>query len=106
MSQHFRPYSLTIFTTLIIALLLGPPLSIAKNLPTVCNIFHKKAMDQTTPCGKRAMFSKIQDKSLEVQAALFSNEDLEISHLTITENNFPSFLLPVGSIAKIIPLRC
>jgi hypothetical protein len=76
MSLRLRPHVFFILTTLLAVLLLGPPLSIAKNLPTVCNIFHKKAIDKEGPCGHRAVFSKIQDNSFEGEAVLSFDADL------------------------------
>ncbi len=72
MSPRFRPFGFIVLTGLIITLLMGPPLAIASNLPTACNIFDKR--DKAGPCGHRAMFSKIQDKSFEAEGVLFSND--------------------------------
>ena len=76
MLLRLRPHVFFILTTLLVALLLGPSLSIAKNLSTACNIFHKKAIDKEGPCGHRAMFSKVQDKSFQVEAVLSFDVDL------------------------------
>ena len=93
-------------TALVIALLLGPPLAIASNLPTVCNIFHKKTVDKEGHCGHRAIFSKIQDKSFEVGAVLVPGVDFETSHFLIIQSNPLSVSFPFGSNPQSSPLRC
>jgi len=106
MSLRLRPHVFFILITLLIALLIGPPLSIAKNLPTVCNIFDKKTADKAGPCGHGAMFSKMQNNSFEVGAVLFFNVDFEFSHSLIIPNNPTSVSFPVGSNTQSTPLRC
>jgi hypothetical protein len=106
MTNPLKKLILIMVTALLIAFLLGPPLSFASKLPTVCNIFHKKMTDKAGPCGHRAMISKIQDKSLEVGVVLFSTVDLETSYSTVVQNyNPPPFLLS-GSLPQSNPLRC
>ena len=106
MSLRLRPYIFFILTTLLIALLIGPPLSIAKNLPTTCNIFDKKTADKAGPCGHRATFSKMQNNSFEVGAVLFLNVDLETSHFFISQSSPISVSFPFGNYAQSNPLRC
>jgi hypothetical protein len=106
MTNLLKKLTFIMVTALLIAFLLGPPLSFASKLPTVCNIFHKKMTDKAGPCGHRAMFSKIQDKSFEIQAVLFFNVDSETSHFLIIQNNPSSFSFPFGSNAQSNPLRC
>lgn len=106
MSLRLKPHVFIILTTLLIALLIGPPLSIAKNLPTVCNIFYKNTADKTGACGHKAMFSKMQNNSFEVEAVLFFNVDLEFSHSLIIPNNPTSVSFTLGSNTQSNPLRC
>ena len=106
MSLRLKPHVFFILTTLLIALLVGPPLSIAKNLPTVCNIFYKNTADKTGPCGHKAMFSKMQNNSFEVGAVLFLNVDLETSHFFISQSSPISVSFPFGNDTQSNPLRC
>ena len=106
MSLRLKPYVFFILVALVITLLVGPPLSIAKNLPTVCNIFDKKMADKAGSCGHRAMFSKFQDKSFEVEAVLPSNVDLETSHFSIIQINPLSVSISFASNTQSNPLRC
>jgi len=106
MSLRLRSFIFFILTTLLIVLVIGPPLSIAKNLPTVCNIFDKKTVDKAGSCGHRAMFSKIQDKTFDFEAVLFFEEDLESSYFLITQSNPISVSFPFGNDTQSIPLRC
>ncbi len=106
MSLRLRPYIFFILTTLLVALLVGPPLSIAKNLPTVCNIFDKKTGHKVGPCGHPTLFSKNQDKSVEVEAVLFFNVDLETTYFGVVQNNPTSVSFPLASNIQSNPLRC
>jgi hypothetical protein len=106
MSPRLRPHSFFILATLFVALLLGPPLSIAKNLPTVCNIFDKTKAPKSGPCDHRAMFSKFQDKSFEAGAVLFSQVDFVPSHFGVVQNNSATVPFPLASNTQSSPLRC
>jgi len=106
MSHRFRLFGFIVLTSLIVVLLMGPPLAIASKLPKACNIFDKKAADKAGPCGHRAMFLKIQDKSFEVEAVLFFNVDLETIQIFIIHNNPTSVFLPLDSNTQSNPLRC
>jgi hypothetical protein len=106
MSHRLKSYNLIILTTLIILLLVGPPLAIANNLPTVCNIFVKKTTDKAGSCNQRFMVSKFQDKSFELGAILYPIADLEIGHPVIAPSIIPSSLLSSNSLPQSNPLRC
>jgi hypothetical protein len=106
MSRRLKSYFLMTAIILTVALLLGPPLSIAKNLPTVCNIFDKKMTEKAGSCGHRAAFSKTQDKSFEVGAALFSNVDIETSHFRIIQSTPLSVSISFTNNNQSNPLRC
>jgi hypothetical protein len=106
MSRRLKPYGLIIAIILTVALLLGPPLAIANNLPTVCNIFVKKTTDKAGSCDHRSMVSKFQDKSVELGAILYPIADLEIGHPVIAPGIIPSSLLSSNSLAQSNPLRC
>jgi hypothetical protein len=105
MSLRLRPHSFLIPAILLVALFLGPPLSIAKNLPTACNIFDKAKAHKSGPCDHRAMFSKFQDKSLEVEAGLVSHANFEMSLFLMTPQNPLFVFLPFGRNTQSSPLR-
>jgi hypothetical protein len=105
MTGHFKKIIFITVTALVITFLIGPPLAIAGNLPTVCNIFHKK-VDKEGHCGHRAIFSKIQDKSFEVGAVLVPGVDFETSHFLIIQSNPLSVLFSFGKNTQSNPLRC
>jgi hypothetical protein len=104
MLHRFRLFRSIVLTGLIVLLLMGPPLSIASNLPTACNIFGKKAAGKAGPCGYRAMYSKIQDKSFEVEGVLSFNAGLETTQLLVIQNSPTSFLLPLENNTQSPPL--
>jgi hypothetical protein len=106
MANLFKRLSLIIIAALIPVLLFGPPLSIAKNLPTVCNIFDKKMTEKAGSCGHRAVFSKIQDKSFEVGAVLSFHVDLETSHFLIIQRTPLSVSISFANNTQSNPLRC
>jgi hypothetical protein len=106
MTNLLKKLTFIMVTALLIAFLLGPPLSFASKLPTVCNIFHKKMTDKAGPCGHRAMFSKIQDNSFEAGAILFSNVGFETNRFTIAQDSHPAFALSIGNLSQTNPLRC
>jgi hypothetical protein len=97
---------LIILATLILALLLGPPLAFASKLPTVCNVFHKRPVYKGGPCGHRAMLSKIQDKSFEVEAVHFANISLASKYFTPTPSICPTCFLEIADLLQSNPLRC
>jgi hypothetical protein len=106
MSLRLRPYFFSILAILLISLLLGPPLAKAKNLPTLCNIFDKKVTEKASPCGHRAMLSKVQDRSFDLGAVLFFNVDLKTINFQIIENSTLSVSISVGNNIQSNPLRC
>ena len=106
MSRRLKPYGLIIAIVLTVAFLLGPPLARAKNLPTVCNIFDKKVTEKASPCGNRAMLSKVQDRSFDLGAVHFFNVDLETSHFLIIQSNPLSVSISFGNNNQYNPLRC
>ncbi len=106
MSFRLKPHIVFILVALVITLLVGPPLSIAKNLPTVCNIFDKKMAEKAGSCGHRAMFAKFQDKTFQVEAVLSSNADLETSHFSVIQINPLSVSISFASNTQSNPLRC
>ena len=106
MSRRLKPYFLIIAVSLALALFLGPPFAIAKNLPTICNIFSKKMGDKTGSCGHRSMISKIQDKSFQVEAFLFFNAGVQTIDSFIISGDPTSFSFSLGSHTPFNPLRC
>ncbi len=105
MTGHLKKFIFITVTAVVIAFLLGPPLAMASNLPTVCNIFHK-TVDKAGPCGHRAMISKIQDKSFQVEAVLSLNVAFETGYFLIIQSNPLSVSFPLGSNPQFNPLRC
>jgi hypothetical protein len=105
MTGHLKKFIFITVTAVVIAFLLGPPLAIASNLPTVCNFFHKTG-DKAAPCGHRAMISKIHDKSFQVEAVLSLDVDFETSYFLIIQSNPLSISFPLGSNTQFNPLRC
>ncbi len=106
MSRRLKPYFLIIAVSLAFALFFGPPFAIAKNLPTICNLFSKKMGDKTGSCGHRSMISKIQDKSFQVEAFLFFNVGLQTTDSYIISSSLTSFSFSLGSHTLFNPLRC
>ena len=106
MSRRLRPFGFVILAAVVVTLLLGPPLAMASKLPTVCNIFNKKTVDKAGPCGHRAMFSKIQDKSFEVGAIHFSSVGLETNRFTIAQDSHHTVTLSISNLSQTNPLRC
>ena len=83
MLRRQKTHILIISVALMILFVAGPPVTMASNLPTVCNIFSHKKSEKAEPCGHRAIFSKAQDKSFQVEAVLSFNVDFETSHFLI-----------------------
>jgi hypothetical protein len=106
MKGRIKKFTFIAVSALVIALLLGPPLAIAGNLPTVCNIFHKKAVDKEGTCAHRAMFSKVQDKSFEAGAVLLPSVGFETNHFLIIQTSPTSIFSLFGKSIQFNPLRC
>ncbi len=105
MTGRLKKFIFVTVTAVVIAFLLGPPLAIASNLPTVCNIFNKKQIEKSGPCKNHVTFSK--DKYYEGGLAiLIVVTDLGISNPTMVHNNHHSLLHPPGIILSTAPLRC
>lgn len=106
MSGRLKAYMLIILATLIVAFLLSPPLAFASKLPTTCNIFHKKTADKAGPCGHWVTFSKMQDKSFEVEAVHFANAGLLSNHFTAVPSSYAVRFLEIADLPRSNPLRC
>jgi len=106
MSRRYKTHILIVSIVLMILFVLGPPAAMASNLPTVCNIFSQKPTEKAGPCGHRAIFSKMQDKSFEVGAVLIPSVDFEISHFLIIQSNPLSVSFSFESNPQSSPLRC
>ena len=104
MSGRFKPYSLIVLGILLAAILLNPPVAFANKLPTVCNVFDKKQIIKSGPCGPQAMFSKFQ--SLQDGLVLVPGEELQIDNFRVSQNNHFSFFWPSVIIPTSVPLRC
>jgi hypothetical protein len=106
MSSRFKPYAFIILIPLLFTLLLGVPLSMASRLPTVCNIFHDKPVDKGGSCGHKAMFSKIQVTSFQIEAVHVASVDLAIGSFTPIPNNRSPLLASIADLPQSAPLRC
>jgi len=106
MSRRYKTHIFIVSVALMILFVVGPPASFASKLPTVCNIFSQKTTEKASPCGHRAIFSKIQDKSPEAEAVLFFNVDLETSRLLMTQSNSLLVSFPFETDSQSNPLRC
>ncbi len=106
MLPHLRPHIFSIVLILVAALLLTPPLSMAKNLPTACNFFNKKTTEKPGSCGHRAMVSKIQDKGFELEAISPGQLDLGPGQFIFFPTIPSSFTCFLEGIALSNPLRC
>ncbi len=106
MVRHLRSHILYVAVIIVAALLLAPPLSMAKNLPTFCNIFNKKMSEKPGSCGHRAALSKILDKGLEFEATYPGQLDLGPSQ-SVSVSTIPSFLFySLESVLLSTSLRC
>lgn len=104
MSGRFKLYMpIFIFATLIVALLLGPPLAFASKLPTACNIFNKKQIEKSGPCGHKVTFTKVHSHSDGI--VLVSKAEPENRNFIVSWP-CPSLLHPHAIIADSVPLRC
>ena len=104
MSGRFKPYLLILVGILMAAFLLNPPVAFAAKLSTACNVFDKKQIEKSGPCGHQALLSKCQ--SLEDGEGLVSDADLGIVNFMVPRNIHLSFFFPSVIIPNSAPLRC
>ena len=86
------------------AFLLNAPVVFATKLPTACNVFDKKQIEKSGPCGHQAIFSKCQ--SLEDGVVLVSGAEFGNGNFIISRNNHHSLLFAHVIIPHSEPLRC
>jgi len=105
MLARLKPFFVIFAATLIMALVLGPPVAFAGKLPTTCNIFHNKKAARLGSCGHQVTFSK--DKFQGAETA-FSNgiEFGNIETPLVLHNNHPSRSFPSAVVFDSVPLRC
>jgi hypothetical protein len=105
MLARLKPFFVIFAATLIMALVLGPPVAFASKLPTTCNIFHNKKAAKLGSCGHDVTFSK--DKFCSPETA-FPNgiESGSIEIPVILQNNQPSCFFPFHILWDSVPLRC
>ena len=105
MSVRLKPLLVIFAATIIMALVLGPPVAFASKLPTTCNIFHNKKAAKLGSCGHNVTFSK--DK-FQVHEMAFSSgiESGSIEIPVILQNNQPSCFFPSHVLLDSVPLRC
>ena len=104
MSSRFKPYLFILLGILLAAILLDPPVAFASKLPTACNVFDKKQIEKSGPCGPQAIFSKFQ--SLQDGLVLVPGEELQIDNFRVSQHNHFSFFWPSVIIPTSVPLRC
>jgi len=108
MSGRVKPYLIILCAILVAAFLLNSPVAFATKLPTACNIFDKKLLEKSGPCGIKAAFSKLQSllQSLEEGAIQVSEAGTENCSFIGSWSKQPSFLSPYVIIPNSLPLRC
>jgi hypothetical protein len=106
MSRRYKTHIIIVSVVLMILFVVGPPAAMASNLPTVCNIFSHKTTGKAEPCGHRAIFSKVQEKSFQAEAVLSFDVDFEPGHFLIIQSNPLSVSFSLGSDTQFSPLRC
>ena len=105
MSVRGKPYLIILCAILVAAFLLNSPVAFATKLPTACNIFDKKQIEKSGPCGNQALFSN--DKSFANEILFSFGIDFGISDCLMFQNIFSSISLPSVTIPKsAAPLRC
>jgi hypothetical protein len=88
-------------------ILAGPPLAFAVNLPTICNVFHKKhSADKSGHCGSQTFLSKLQAKSFEGGIVHLFSAASAIGISAVSRDNHSSSLLPSINPPQFTPLRC
>jgi len=106
MSGRPKTFTFIISAAVLIAILVGPPLAFTANLPTVCNIFHKKHdTEKSGHCGSKTLLSKLQAKSFEGGIVHVFSTGLGIGSAVSQDNHSPS-LLPSPTFPQFNPLRC
>ncbi len=106
MARRFKVISLFVSAAVLITILVGPPLSFAVNLPTICNIFHKQCAEKTKHCGSQTLLSKLQAKSFEGGIGQIVLETSNLANFAVSpDGNSPSFL-PFATSTPFTALRC
>ena len=104
MSGRSKPYLIILCAILMAAFLLNSPVAFATKLPTACNVFDKKQIEKSRPCGDQAAFSKLQTH--EDGIIPVSQAEPENCSFMGSWNKHPSFLSPYAIIPNSVPLRC
>jgi hypothetical protein len=106
MAGRFKIFTFIISGVVLITILVGPPLAFTVNLPTVCNIFHKKhSTDKSGHCGSQTLLSKVQAKSFEggIVHVFSTGSGIESA---ISQDIYLASLLPSTTSPQFTPLRC
>jgi len=102
---RLKPHILLVLLIAAAALVITPPLSMAKNLPTTCNIFQQKGPAKHGHCSNGQTFSKIQDKAFETAICPIGLELATAFYLAASGG--PSFFIDsLAEFAHPTPLRC
>jgi len=105
MSSRWKKSIVILIGILAAVMLAGPPLCFAGKLPTVCNLFLNKSIQNNAPCGNPGAIS--QESPHEGQSLLTSTADSGADHSSILLHvHYQSFLAsPLTSLVSV-PLRC
>jgi len=106
MSRRNKTYIFILSVALLALFVVGPPAAMASRLPTVCNIFSQKMTEKAKSCGNRAIFLKVQDKSLQVEAVLSFDANFETGNFLTIQTGPLSVSFPLGNNSQFNPLRC
>jgi len=105
MSGSLKPYLTSLILILMAALLFGPPVAFATQLPTACNIFQEKKAVKLAACGHQVAFTKdkVDFNGMEFPAGSFSGYE---ETLAVLINDLIPPLIPSTVAADLTPLRC
>lgn len=106
MSGRRKQYYLFILVGILLAaILLNAPIALATKLPTACNIFDRKQIEKSGPCGYHALLPK--DKSLGTEVLFSGLSDLGVSGCRFLPQDSSFLSVPyVSSLEPAAPLRC
>jgi len=105
MFHRYKTRIIIISVMLAILFVVGPPAAMASKLPAVCNIFSPKTAEKAKPCA-HVIFSKVLDKSFQVEAILSFGVNFEIGNFVTIQSNPLPVSFPFRSNPQSNPLRC
>jgi hypothetical protein len=105
MSARLKPFLFIFAATLIVALILGPPMAFASKLPKECNIFHNKKPVKLGTCGHNVTFSKDKFDAHDMASSDGLESGSDKIPLIVQSSHPPLFLSP-ALLSDFAPLRC